>query len=176
MTTVFVPTKSNGTALLSYQIAYDSASVDASPSYSLNSVTDTKIEAALGRGWHVNVPDYEGPLASFTAGVMSGYATLDSVRAALSCREILRLSPNARYAMYGYSGGALGAGWAAELQSQYAPELKFSGAALRAYTKHTQCIGICGWEARGCADSTFDIGFDESVSGDARRVQQANQD
>jgi hypothetical protein len=83
MTTVFVPTKSNGTALLSYQIAYDSASVDASPSYSLNSVTDTRIEVALGRSWHVNVPDYEGPLASFTAGLMSGHATLDSVRAAL---------------------------------------------------------------------------------------------
>jgi hypothetical protein len=82
----------------------------------------------------VNVPDYEGPLASFTAGLMSGYATLDSVRAALSCREMLRLSPNARYAMYGYSGGALGAGWAAELQSQYAPELEFSGAALGGLT------------------------------------------
>jgi hypothetical protein len=100
VTSVFIPTKLNGTALLSYQISYDSVSVDASPSYYLNSITDTGIEAALDRGWHVNVPDYEGPLASFTAGLMSGYATLDSVRAALSCREILGLSPNARYAMY----------------------------------------------------------------------------
>jgi hypothetical protein len=62
----------------------------------------------------VNVPDYEGPLASFTAGLMSGYATLDSVRAALNCGEILGLSPKARYAMYGFSGGALAAEWAAE--------------------------------------------------------------
>jgi hypothetical protein len=44
VTTVFVPTKSNGTALLSYQIAYDSASVGASPSYSLNSATDTGLK------------------------------------------------------------------------------------------------------------------------------------
>jgi hypothetical protein len=32
--------------------------------------------------------------------------------------------------MWGYSGGSLASGWAAELQPLYAPELKISGAAL----------------------------------------------
>jgi hypothetical protein len=33
------------------------------------------------------------------------------------------------------------------------------------------------WKMDGCrADSTFDLGLDEPVSGGARRVQQANQD
>jgi Secretory lipase len=73
-----------GSALLSYQIPYDSADVDASPSYSLYSGSPPDIAMALGHGWYVNLPDFEGPLASFTADVQSSYATLDSVRAVLS--------------------------------------------------------------------------------------------
>ena len=140
MTTLFVPLSSSnttssgsngvcaGSALLSYQYYYDSADVHASPSYAFYSGAPSDISAALGRGWYVNVPDFEGPLASFTAGVQSGHATLDSVRAVLSLG--LGLAPNARYALWGYSGGSLASEWAAELQVQYAPELNFSGAAL----------------------------------------------
>lgn len=40
------------------------------------------------------------------------------------------LADATRYAMWGYSGGALASEWAAELQVQYAPELRFAGAAL----------------------------------------------
>lgn len=142
VTTLFVPlypctfsTSGGGSSLLSYQIAYDSADVDASPSYALFSRSDiitttavSRFTTALASGWYVNVPDYEGPLASFGAGVQSGHATLDSVRAVLSTG--FGLASDARYAMWGYSGGALASGWAAELQVQYAPELDFAGAAL----------------------------------------------
>lgn len=147
VTTLFVPlsqpnttstatnSTSPGGALLSYQIPYDSADVNSSPSYALYSGGQPDIPAALGRGWFVNVPDYEGPLASFTAGVQSGHATIDSIRAVLSSG--FGLSSNASYAMWGYSGGALASEWAAELQVQYAPELNFSGAAVGGLTPNT---------------------------------------
>jgi len=63
---------------------------------------------------------------------MSGHSTIDSVRAAL--KSHLGVSPGARCAMWGYSGGALASEWAAELQVQYAPELSFAGAALGGLT------------------------------------------
>jgi len=65
----------------------------------------TDIAEALSRGWWVNVPDFEGPLASFGAGVQEGHATLDSVRAVLSAG--LGVDMDSRYAMWGYSGGSL---------------------------------------------------------------------
>ena len=86
----------------------------------------------------MNVPDYEGPLASFTAGVQSGHATIDSVRASLDRR--FGLKPDARLAMWGYSGGALASEWAAELQVQYAPELEFGGAALGGLTPNVTSV------------------------------------
>lgn len=145
VTTLFAPQKptegsaeakstGHGSVLLSYQIPYDTADVDGSPSYALYSGGQPDIPVALGLGWFVNVPDYEGPLASFTAGVQSGHATIDSVRAVLSS-GLGGLSPHgARYALWGYSGGALASEWAAELQVQYAPELNFIGAALGGLT------------------------------------------
>ncbi|SMR53771.1 unnamed protein product [Zymoseptoria tritici ST99CH_1E4] len=142
VTTLFVPenvTYGSSDKLLSYQIPYDSADVNASPSYALYSAGFGDISSALGRGWFVSVPDYEGPLASFTAGVMSGHATLDSVRAVLASG--FGLAPNGtRYAMWGYSGGALASEWAAELQVQYASELEFAGAALGGLTPNVTSV------------------------------------
>ncbi|KAB8339113.1 hypothetical protein FH972_022049 [Carpinus fangiana] len=146
VTTLFVPktpaqprTNSTGpNTLLSYQIPYDSADVDASPSYALYASPYSDIGTALGQGWYVNVPDYEGPSASFTAGVQSGHATLDAVRAVLNTG--FGLSPKTNYAMWGYSGGALASEWAAELQIQYAPELNFKGAALGGLTPNVTSV------------------------------------
>ena len=75
-------------------------------------------------------PDYEGLDAQYTAGLQAGYATLDSLRVALKEAPKLGLSHDAKYAMMGYSGGALASGWAAELQPAYAPELQIQGAAV----------------------------------------------
>ena len=83
----------------------------------------------MGQGWYLNVPDYEGPLASYGDGVQSGHATIDSVRAALNSGFGLD-SNNTKYALFGYSGGALASEWAAELQVQYAPEMNFAGMAI----------------------------------------------
>ena len=82
----------------------------------------------MGLGWFVNVPDFEGPLASNVAGIEEGHATLDSLRAVLSSE--LGLSPDAKTVLWGYSGGSIASEWALEFQEQYAPELKIHGAAL----------------------------------------------
>ncbi|ORX96961.1 secretory lipase-domain-containing protein, partial [Clohesyomyces aquaticus] len=120
-------------AIMSYQHPYDSADVDQSPSYSIytNALLQQALIGYILKGWVVNIPDYEGPKAAFGAGAQSGHATLDSVRAILGATQIIRnLNRDTKYAMYGYSGGSFATEWAAELQTQYAPELKFSGAGI----------------------------------------------
>ncbi|KAJ2990610.1 hypothetical protein NUW58_g2860 [Xylaria curta] len=88
------------------------------------------IEEALSRGWYVSVPDFEGPTAAFGAGPQAGHAVLDGLRAVLSSNALRIESGDINYAMWGYSGGAIASGFAAELQASYAPELSFAGAAV----------------------------------------------
>ena len=128
VTTLYIPEHSAGKSLLSYQYPYNSPDLDHSPSYDFYFEPSGDVGEALGLGLYVSVPDHEGPLAADGATLGQGLATLDSVRAVLSIG--FGLSSNARYAMWGYSGGALASEWAAELQEQYAPELNFSGTAL----------------------------------------------
>ena len=142
VTTLLVPkassTTTNSSALLSYQIPYNSPDIDAGPSYSLyapitplSAITYDDINSALSKGWYVSVPDFETHTASFTVGITEGHAVLDSVRAALTlvsesgCR-----TETIRTALWGFSGGSLASEWAAELQAAYAPELHFAGVAL----------------------------------------------
>lgn len=139
VTTVLVP-KEATSALLSYQIPYDSAYINSSPSYALYQSVNPDISIALGKGYFVTVPDYEGPLASFTAGHMSGYATLDAVRATLNAADLYGLPDDPLYATWGYSGGALATEWAAELQLDYAPELSFAGSAMGGLTPNVTTV------------------------------------
>lgn len=145
--TLFIPEPTAphcGRYLLSYQIPYDNADVDGSPSYQMytSGWTPTDISAALGRGWYVLTGDYEGPLASFTAGVMSGHAVLDGVRAVLNggCESTFGLLPSVKYALWGYSGGALATEFATELQKYYAPDLDFAGAAMGGLTPNATSV------------------------------------
>lgn len=88
--------------------------------------------AALDKGFYIVSSDYEGLNGALADGLQAGYATLDSVRAALSetSTSLTGLSPNARYALWGYSGGSIATEWAAELHPAYAPDLtNFQGAA-----------------------------------------------
>lgn len=139
VTTVFVP-QNPTSALLSYQIPYDSAYINASPSYALSQQPYQDIQIALGKGYFVAVPDYEGPLASFTAGHMSGYATLDGIRAVLNAADLYGLPDDTLYATWGYSGGALATEWAAELQVDYASELSFAGSAMGGLTPNVTSV------------------------------------
>jgi hypothetical protein len=91
-------------------------------------------------GFFLNIPDYKGHNASFAAGVMSGHATIDSVRAALSFGQNFNLSTNASAGLWEYSGGAFASEWAAELQVQYAPEVNFIGTALGGLTPNITAV------------------------------------
>ncbi|KAM0484283.1 hypothetical protein ACHAPX_001703 [Trichoderma viride] len=142
--TVLIPHNADLSKILSYQVAQDSACKDCAPSYALQLASATigslgtlvtqaellLVEAALNRGWVVIIPDHEGPNAAFLANRQAGQATLDGVRAALSSGSFTGISKDATVALWGYSGGSLASGWAAELQPTYAPELKIAGAAL----------------------------------------------
>lgn len=147
VTTVFAPnTVSKPHSLVSYQHNYNSADVNDSPSFKIYndtqkwgpieiSPTQVFVQSYLQRGWFVNLPDFEGPLAAFGAGHMAGHATLDSIRATLSMIYAIGMPKpmgsdpaHPKVAMYGYSGGAFATEWAAELKSTYAPELDIAGA------------------------------------------------
>lgn len=144
VSTILVPHNADFTKLLSYQVAQDAANPNCSPSYAfqLEAATDGAlglimpqlelvfITAALEKGWVVTVPDHLGTKSAFLANNLSGQATLDNIRAALASTEFTDISKDATVAMWGYSGGSLASGFAAELQPTYAPELKIVGAAL----------------------------------------------
>ncbi|KAI4863512.1 LIP-domain-containing protein [Hypoxylon rubiginosum] len=146
VTTLFIPTSlyvspSGKVPLLSYQPAYNTANLDSSPSFTLHrgqsqAVIDIGMRPEtllftemLGLGWIVNVPDFEGPTAAFGAGVLAGRATLDSIRAVLGLARLTG-ADDMTTAIWGYSGGSLATGAAAEMQVQYAPELDISGVVL----------------------------------------------
>ncbi|KAI8632341.1 LIP-domain-containing protein [Xylariaceae sp. FL1651] len=148
VTTFLVPKKpvgrsgnsSSKAALLSYQIPYNTADVDGSPSYLLSTegamalfgvpAPTDDITEALSRGWYVNVPDHEGPLASFLSGPQEGHIVIDSVRAVLSSKAFHGTPSDTRSALWGYSGGSFASTFAAEVQASYASELDFAGMAI----------------------------------------------
>lgn len=142
VTTVFIPEShancsdtnpaACSNAMVTYLPPYDSACVDASPSYGFQfGEPYGEIALMLARGWFVNAPDYEGPLASYMANLQAGYAVLDSVRAVQQVADRWGFRTNdSRHAMWGYSAGANAAEFAAELASSHAPDLKLAGAAI----------------------------------------------
>ncbi|MCP2291736.1 lipase family protein [Nocardia amikacinitolerans] len=122
--------------LLSYQVPEDSLGSHCAPSYALrggwelSGVTtyiDTPFIAdALRRGWAVVVSDYEGPRSRFLDGVNSGRGVLDGIRAARAFGAG-GVGPASPIGAYGYSGGAFATLWAAQLQPDYAPDVRFAG-------------------------------------------------
>lgn len=146
VTTLFIPASlyvspSGSAALLSYQFAYNTANIDSSPSYSLHlgpsrANADLSIRSDISflggllvQGWIANAPNFEGPYRRFGASVLSGHATLDSVRAVLNLARITG-SADIITALWGYSGDSIATKAAAELHGKYAPELKLSGVYL----------------------------------------------
>jgi hypothetical protein len=126
-----------GSPLVSYQFAYDSLGNQCTPSKTLTGGTENAnnqgetlayLPGLTAQGWTMAFPDYEGPYNAYGAGKLSGQATLDSIRAALSFAP-LGLNDETPVGMWGYSGGALATAWAASLQPSYAPELNIVGVA-----------------------------------------------
>uniref|UniRef100_A0A0L0NUA5 Triacylglycerol lipase n=1 Tax=Candidozyma auris TaxID=498019 RepID=A0A0L0NUA5_CANAR len=154
--TILEPYNAIPSKVWSYQIWEDANDLDCAPSYALlfkasydtiSSQTEIPIiQYGLSKGWYVVVPDYEGPKSAFTMGRQSGHAVLDGIRAALSSGYFTGINRDANVGLYGYSGGALATGWAAQIQPLYAPEIKDNiiGAAIGGWvTNVTNTAIVC---------------------------------
>ncbi|MFI6866314.1 lipase family protein [Nocardia sp. NPDC050406] len=142
--TVIVPHRPAPTgqrALLSFQMAEDSLSVNCAPSYTLqmgslpnplNPVIGAEfieVQAMLQLGHAVVVPDHQGPNAAYAVGPLGGRITLDGIRAAENFAPAELPGSETKVGLWGYSGGAIPTAHAAELQPEYAPELNMVGTA-----------------------------------------------
>ncbi|ANB15028.1 hypothetical protein AWJ20_2648 [Sugiyamaella lignohabitans] len=110
VTTIIVPKGTPKDILLSYQVPEDANWVNCAPSYGLltsNSSSNADFQTILDLGWYLSVPDYEGPASSFTAGIKSGYSTLDSVRAVLGSNNDSGIPDSVKIGLWGYSGGSI---------------------------------------------------------------------
>lgn len=122
----------NKNKVVSYQSFYDSLNPADQPSWAIAGgktlgdlipgVETALIAPFLIGGHTVVIPDTQGQQADFAAGPEYGYNTLDSIRATLKSPAI-GLSSTAKFAMIGYSGGAIASEWAAELAPTYAPDV-----------------------------------------------------
>ncbi|MEU4837640.1 lipase family protein [Nocardia testacea] len=106
---------------LAHGLSFESALTDFVP--------PTTHLAAL-RGYAVLIPDHEGPLMAYAEPYVAGHAVLDAVRAVRGWRA--DEFGASRFAMTGYSGGAIATHGAVKLIGSYAPELApaLVGAAL----------------------------------------------
>jgi len=85
---------------------------------------------SLKAGYAVAVTDYQGytngAIPTYTAGKAEGQAVLDIVRAARQLPSAGLSESDPTYA-WGYSQGGQAVGWAGEIQSSYAANVKLSG-------------------------------------------------
>jgi hypothetical protein len=131
--TVFEPlglAASAPTRLFSYQTSYDALGAQCDPSYTLETGTEGEtgfIMSYVSSGYTVVMADYEGEDAAYGVGQLSGYETLDAIRAAETWLGVPEISTPV--GMLGYSGGAVATEFASELAPAYAPHLDIVGAA-----------------------------------------------
>ncbi|WP_410210186.1 lipase family protein [Aquirhabdus sp.] len=137
VTSILKSPVSNGKAI-SYQSAYDSLNPYDSPSQVIAGDRDITKAFNLGTfiysaesiplgalvlaGYNIIIPDTEGVTADFAVGPEEGMTTLDSIRASLNTATT-GLTPTSKVVMIGYSGGAIGTNWAAQLAPSYAPDV-----------------------------------------------------
>ena len=102
------------------------------------------IVESLKKGYSVTVTDYQGytngAVPTYSAGKAEGQAVLDAVRAGRQVpgSGITEKNP---VIVWGYSQGGQAAGWAAELQPSYAPDVKLIGLAAGGVPANLQAIG-----------------------------------
>ena len=99
------------------------------------------IRRLLERGWAVSVTDWQGLGTpgdhTYVVGRAEGQATLDAMRAARQLREAA-LPKDGPLALMGYSQGGHSTSWAAQVQPEYAPELRLTAAAAGAVPSNLQ--------------------------------------
>jgi hypothetical protein len=140
VTTLVRPSGPAPQAVVSYQIAEDASAPQCAPSYALrpgvnpgNSINQAElvlIDTVVAKGFAVSIPDYEGPNGEFGAPDQPGYAILDGLRAAMKFHPLGLPGAGTPAAIWGYSGGSLVSGWAAQVQPSYAPTISLRGVAV----------------------------------------------
>ncbi|MEV0247071.1 lipase family protein [Nocardia sp. NPDC050712] len=140
VTTVVAPLGA-AAGLLSYQFPEDASAAHCAPSQAMTTLSSAAntasavvseipgVRDALLGGFAVSIPDYQGPDSRYGAPRQPGYAILDGLRAARDS-GVPGLPADPPTALWGYSGGSLATGWAAQLAAAYAPELKITGSAV----------------------------------------------
>jgi hypothetical protein len=116
--------------LFSYQTSYDALGAQCDPSYTLKAATEGEtgfIGDNVAAGYTVVMADYEGEDAAYGVGQLSGYETLDAIRAAERWLGVPEVSTPV--GMLGDSGGAVATEFASELAPAYAPHLDIVGVA-----------------------------------------------
>ena len=97
----------------------------------------------LAQGWAVAVTDYPGLGTpgdeTYAVGIPEGYAVLDALRAA-TLLPGAGLRSTAPMGIEGYSQGGGAAGWAAQLQPEYAPGLRLRGVAMGGTPANLQAV------------------------------------
>lgn len=142
ITSVVVPKNAKKDRFVSYQYAEDSSWAPCAPSYSMiNTDADSFAQGILNTSMILVSPDYEGPNSAFCAGQLAGHAVLDSIRAVLQFKD-LGLDKDTKYGLFGYSGGSLASGWAAQLQPSYAPELDLKGVAVGGFITNVTEVAL----------------------------------
>lgn len=138
ITTVIIPQTHDSDRLVVSATPEDAASYGCRPSALLQSQFLPQFQSIISRiemilnniylqkGYVVTIPDYEGPRSAFGVGQIAGHAMLDAARATLNWKKS-ELNDNAKIVGVGYSGGAIAAGWAAQLHPSYASELNAVG-------------------------------------------------
>lgn len=111
--------------ILSFAMAIDGLGNTCQPSWALTQKPSVEVppilQKLIDRGYGIVVTDHHGPRGAYAASRMNGHALLDGIRAARSFEPAgLQDSPAA---LFGYSGGGIAVGGAAQVQSTYAPEM-----------------------------------------------------
>lgn len=143
-TALVAPGGSQPRSLVSYQVPTDAVAPHCAPSYILrqgsgsaavlNQIELPLILAALTAGNVVVLPDYQGPRGEWGAPRQPGFAVLDGLRAARSFPTLGLPGRRTPSVLWGYSGGSLASGWAAQVQPSYAPDIDLRGVAVGGFS------------------------------------------
>ncbi|WP_433734196.1 lipase family protein [Nocardia sp. CA-129566] len=109
----------------------NSLGLNCTPSYAMAHGLHSKFNAgdlfppttawAVSRGYAALIPDHEGPWMAYAEPKVAGHVVLDAIRAVRN--ELPAEFGGSRFAIGGYSGGAIASYAAAMLLDEYAPEL-----------------------------------------------------
>jgi hypothetical protein len=84
------------------------------PDSSVAKLQNMVLVTALFHGWYVSIADDTGTQASYSNGLHSAYASLDSIRAIKQSGNITGISADPIVTINGYSSGAITVGWVRE--------------------------------------------------------------